>query len=236
MRLLVTRPRDDADALAAALARRGIEALVDPLLSVADVNGPAPDLSGVQAVLITSANGVRAFARRHEGREIAVYAVGDASARAARELGFSAVVSASGDVDALAALVEAELDPAVGALVHVAGSHVAGNLSAMLESAGFVIRRHVLYEAQAAESLSGETEKALHRGELDGVLLYSPRTAAAFARLVAAAGLSAALDGVTAYCLSEAVADEIRNLPWRGVIVAPEPDQEALLDAVDTGP
>ncbi|MFQ5765450.1 MAG: uroporphyrinogen-III synthase [Rhodospirillales bacterium] len=236
MRLLVTRPREDAEALTAALARRGIETLVEPLLSVADVDGPAPDLSGVQAILITSANGVRAFARRHEGREIAVYAVGDASARAARELGFSTVVSASGDVDTLAALVEAELDPAAGALIHVAGSHVAGNLSAMLESARFEIRRHVLYEARAAETFSGETENALRRGELDGVLLYSPRTAAAFARLVAAAGLSAALDGVTAYCLSEPVANEIRDLPWHDVIVAPEPDQEALLDAVDAGP
>jgi len=235
MRLLITRPRDDAEALARELAGRGIESLIDSVLSVADVDGPAPDLAGVQALLITSANGVRAFARCSKERGVAVYAVGDASARAARELGFTTVASAAGDVEALAHLVTSALDPAGGALVHVAASHVAGNLSAMLGDAGFEVRRHVLYEARAAEALGRETRNALRDGVLDGVLLYSPRTAEAFARLVTAAGLSGALRGVDAYCLSEAVAGEIRGLPWRTVIVAPRPDQDALLDALGAG-
>src|SRR5881392_3206481 len=63
-RALVTRPRAEAAALAEALDRRGIEAIIEPLLDIHYRDEPAPDLAGVQAVLCTSANGVRALARR----------------------------------------------------------------------------------------------------------------------------------------------------------------------------
>ncbi|HEX9702689.1 MAG TPA: uroporphyrinogen-III synthase, partial [Rhodospirillales bacterium] len=126
MRLLITRPKDDAQTLADALAALRIDCLIEPVIEVADVDGPPPDLSGVQALLVTSANGARAFARRHGGRALPVLAVGDASAAAARDLGFTSVESARGDVQALAALVRARLAPARGALLHVAASDVAG--------------------------------------------------------------------------------------------------------------
>ncbi len=70
MRVLVTRPEEDAGALVAALAARGHETLVEPMLTVGPVPGVTPplDLEGVQALLFTSANGVRALARLAERR------------------------------------------------------------------------------------------------------------------------------------------------------------------------
>ncbi|MCH7833368.1 MAG: uroporphyrinogen-III synthase, partial [Proteobacteria bacterium] len=56
MRLLITRPREDAEPLAALLGERGIETALEPLMSIIDSDTPDPDLSGVQALLITSAN------------------------------------------------------------------------------------------------------------------------------------------------------------------------------------
>ncbi len=157
MRLLVTRPIEDAEPLAAALGQLGHEAVLEPLMSITDVDvaagGPDLDMDGAQALLITSANGIRAFARRTSRRDIAVYAVGDASGRAAQDLGFAEVRSAAGDVDALAALVRDELDPGAGTLLHIAGTHIAGDLSGLLEAAGFVVHRQVLYQASAAEIL-----------------------------------------------------------------------------------
>ena len=235
MRLLITRPSEDAEPMAAILGERGIETVLEPLISVTDVEGPSLDLDRVQALLITSANGIRAFARRQQDRDRAVYAVGDASARAARALGFGDVKSATGDVVALAALVRAELDPKAGAILHVAGTHVAGDLSGELEKAGFTVRREVLYQAVAAEALGPETLEALKTGTLDGVLLFSRRTAGLFLRLLTGAGLSEACERLSVYCLSPAVADKVRGLPWLGVIVANEPNQDALLKAIDTG-
>ncbi len=235
MRLLITRSSEDAEPLMVLLGERGIETVLEPLISVTDLEGPALDLDRVQALLVTSANGIRAFARRQPDRDQAVYAVGDASARAARALGFGDVFSATGDVAALAALVRAELDPKGGALLHVAGTHVAGDISGELEKAGFEVRREVLYEALAAEAFSPETQEALRTGAVDGVLLFSRRSAGLFTGLVTGAGLSGACERLSVYCLSPAVAEKVRGLPWLGVIVADEPNQDALLKAIATG-
>jgi len=83
MRVLITRPREDAAPLAARLAAKGIDSLIEPLLLIHLLPGAPLDLAGLQGLLVTSANGVRAFAARQPDRDIPVYAVGDASARAA---------------------------------------------------------------------------------------------------------------------------------------------------------
>jgi len=232
MCLLITRPIEDAEPLAAKLAERGIETIIQPLMTITDVEGADIELDNVQALLITSANGIRAFARLCPERNVDVCAVGDASAQAARDLGFGAVKSASGDVEALAALVQTDLDPQAGALLHIAGTHIAGNLSGLLEGAGFEVKRQVLYQGKAAEGLSPATIEALQSGALHGVLLFSPRTAALMVKLVTDADLAPACAKLNAYCLSPAVAEKAQTLSWAGVIVAPEPTGEALLGVI----
>ncbi len=232
MRLLVTRPREDAEVLAVLLRKRGVEAVIEPLISIRDVDGPGLDLAGVQALLVTSANGIRAFSRRQGDRDIAVFAIGDASARAARGLGFENVTSATGDVEALVATIKAALDPAGGALVHVAGTHVAGDLAGTLGAAGFEIRREILYEGLTARELRPETQEALTAGGLDGVVLFSPRTAAVFVSLMSDAELLDAGRGLVAYCLSQAVADKLKGFDWRDIVIALKPNQDALLEAI----
>src|SRR6185437_1733472 len=103
-----------------------------------------------------------------------VFAVGDASAAAARLAEFRSVASAGGDVADLAALVAARLSPQQGALVHIAGSEVAGDLAGTLGRAGFSLRRAVLYEARAATALPDEAAAALRQGALDVALFSLP--------------------------------------------------------------
>ncbi|MEE8274408.1 MAG: uroporphyrinogen-III synthase, partial [Alphaproteobacteria bacterium] len=98
MRVLITRPREDAEALAEALAVRGVEALVEPLLEIVPLNPGDFDLAGVQAALLTSANGARALAAATGSRDVPVLAVGEATAAAARAAGFAEVAVAGGDV------------------------------------------------------------------------------------------------------------------------------------------
>src|SRR5438132_1488878 len=96
LRALVTRPRAEAESLAEALAARGIAAIIEPLLEIHYRSEAAADLAGVQAVLCTSANGVRALARLTGERALPLFAVGEASAARAREEGFARVESAGG--------------------------------------------------------------------------------------------------------------------------------------------
>src|SRR5437667_3107935 len=116
VRALLTRPRQDSETLASALAARGIEAVGEPLIEIHFRTTAMPDLAGVQAILCTSSNGVRALARVIGGRGLPLLAVGDATASRARAEGFTAVESAGGDVADLVRLAAARLDPAKGRL------------------------------------------------------------------------------------------------------------------------
>ncbi|MEP0338336.1 MAG: uroporphyrinogen-III synthase [Alphaproteobacteria bacterium] len=231
-RILVTRPEQDAAATAARLRDLGHDPLITPLMAVRFLPGPPLDLAGVQALLVTSANGARALAARQAGSNIPlpVLAVGDATARAARDLGFPDVESAGGDVDDLARLAAERLRPGDGALLHVAGSKVAGDLAGMLAQAGYTYRRSVLYDARPVAALPQAAQAVLADGAA-GVLLYSPRTAALFRDLVLAAGLDGFVENLTAFCLSANVAGRA-GAGWRRVVVAARPTEPSLMDAV----
>lgn len=231
--VLLTRPREDSEDLAARLAERGLGCLIDPLLSIDPVADAVIDTEGVQGFLITSANGIRALAQRCDRRDLPVWTVGDASARAATALGYQQVHSAAGDVDTLADLVIQRCSPTAGTLVHAAGSVTAGDLAGRLGQAGFTLRRQMLYQARVAESLSPACIEALRAGTIDMALFFSPRTAATFVRLVTAAGLGGTTGRVTVYALSAAVAAKLDALSWAALRVAATPTQAALLAAMD---
>ena len=234
LRALVTRPREDAAELAAALAARGIEAVIEPLIEIHFRAEPTPDLSGAQAVLCTSANGVRALARLGAERTLPLLAVGDATAARARAEGFTAVDSAGGDVTALARLARDRLCRDGGRLVHIAGSAVAGDLAGELRAAGFEVERLVLYEARPAAALSAASAQALGSGLIDFTLFFSPRTATTFVRLADRAGVTEALQHTTALSISAAADAALGGARFRNRRIAAAPNQPALLAAVDT--
>ena len=235
MRVLVTRPLEDVGPLVDALRARGHDTMVEPMLSIerrADVQLPL-QLDGVQALLFTSANGVRAFADLTTVRDLPVFAVGDGSAQAAGDAGFTAFESAGGDVADLARLVRARLDPAKGALFHPAASQLAGDLQGALEDAGFTLRRVALYEAQPAVELSPTLRQALAKGDLDAAVFFSPRTARTFVGLIEQAGLAGTCARLHAICLSDAVAARLAPIAWAHTWVAARPEQAALLARLD---
>lgn len=229
MRILVTRPRDDAEETASKLAARGHEAVFAPLLDIKFRAGVEIALGDIQAVLITSANGIRGLAARTKRRDVKVLAVGAQSANAAREVGFVDVEDAGGDAQALAGLAIAFLDPQGGALLHASGAETRGHLADILSVRGFTVRSEVLYDAVAATMLPPEARTALTNGALDAALFFSPRTARIFADIMAREGLNAAWRGVDAICISEATALELRTLSFRDVRTAAAPNQDALL-------
>lgn len=238
MRVLVTRPLHDARRTARLLEDRGVEAVIEPLFSISYIPAAGVALDGVQGYLVTSANGVRALAQALPAdnpltRELAVYAVGDATAETAREHGFTQVLAAGGDVTSLARLVRARARPDGGTLVHAAGTDLAGDLAGELEAAGYHVRRERLYETRAAVALSRDTQRLIATRALHAALFYSPRTARIFAELAQRAELADACRDIRAYCLSEAVAKDLDGVPFAHLRVAAVPTQDALLALLD---
>ena len=211
------------------LVAQGHEGVPAPLLDIEYLTGETVNTQGVQALLFTSTNGVRAFAKRSQARTILALCVGDRTAAQAKAENFIAVQSAKGNVEELAALVKATVETKDGILLHPAGTSVAGDLAADLQAAGYSYRRAVLYTAHKAKILPEPISQTLQTGDVDGVLMYSPRTAQAFSKLVINAHLGHTLRQVSAYCLSPAVADQIADLEWKSISVAAQPNQDALL-------
>lgn len=236
MKVLVTRAEGDAEKLAARLAERGHHSLIENLMTIRfrpeAARSIGPFLDGVQAILFTSANGVRAFAEATPRRDFRAFAIGDATAAAARATGFADVTSAGGSVGDLAKLAIGRLKPKTGALFHAAASVTAGDLQGLLEAAGFSVRRAALYEAVESEGLSAAARATIARHEIDAALFFSPRNAATFVRL--AAGLEEDCKHMVAVALSSAVAEKLAPLPWRRVAVAAAPNESALLAALDS--
>jgi uroporphyrinogen-III synthase len=233
MRALVTRPREEAKGLAAALAARGVEAIIEPMMQVQFPNAASPDLGGVQAVLCTSANGVRALARVTDERGLPIFAVGDTTASRARAEGFATAESAGGAVADLVRLAVEKLRPQDGRLLHIAGNVVAGDLVGSLRGNGFAIDRIVLYEAQPVAMLSEATVGALRSGSIEFALFFSPGTAAIFTRLASAAGIAKCCGKITALSISAAADVALGTLAWLDRRIVDTPNQAALLALLD---
>lgn len=233
MHVLITRPRSDAEALARQLEARGHEVLIEPLLTIRALEFKPIALDDAQALIVTSANAVRALRDAAILAARPVYAVGEASARAARAAGAREVHTGPGDGRALAEVIAAERDPGAGALVHLCGAEVRPGLAEALLARGFCYRAEVVYRAEPATTLSEGLERWLRRGLLEAALFFSPRSAKVFSDLVRVAGLGGGIAGAAALCLSAAVAANLRDLPWRTVRIAARPDQAALLGLLE---
>ncbi len=202
---------------------------------------PLPDVRlpkrRYQAVLVTSTNAVRALLEHGERDLFAdcpLLAVGDRTALMARRAGFGKAQSAGGSVDDLVALVGAFCRPDAGPLLYLAGDARTGDLEGRLEKNGFRVDLRVLYDMEDAGEMSETAVGALRAGKIDGVLIYSQRSAAAFSLALRAAGLTP-LSRVHAFCLSEAASRPLATVFDGPVHVAEEPDQAhlfAVLEAV----
>ena len=232
LRVLVTRPRDEAAELAKALAGRGIATIIEPMLDIHD-RDDRPDLAGVQAILCTSANGVRALARLSDQRSLPLLAVGGSTASRARAEGFAEVHSAGGAVADLVRLACERLRPGAGRLLHVAGSVVAGDLAGDLRGKGFVVERAVLYEARPVAALTAETARVLAAGIVGFALFYSPRTSAIFVRVAKQAGIAESMRFATAISISSVADAALEPLRFRARHIADRPDQQSLLAVLD---
>ncbi|HEY5237600.1 MAG TPA: uroporphyrinogen-III synthase [Rhizomicrobium sp.] len=228
MRVLVMRPLQDAQETARLLEEMDHSAIVAPLLEMRFFGGPPLSLDGVQAILATSANGVRAIARRIDERAIPVFAVGTQTAEAAKSAGFKSIKNADGDAEALAKATMQWASPKNGALLHASGKDTEGKLEADLTRAGFSVRRETLYEAIAVEQLPAEAAQALKASSLDAVLFFSPRSAKILCDCVSRAGLGQTTRRLVACCISARAAQAL-TMSFQGVRIAEHPDQAALL-------
>jgi uroporphyrinogen-III synthase len=232
MRLVVTRPQPDADRQADILRARGHQVFLEPLLHVEYRDVGRLPLDGVQALVATSRNALRALARNEalaKAKKLPLFAVGGATATMAETLGMETVIAGAGSSDALAPLVAEQCRPEDGAILHVAGAQLAGDVKGDLEKLGFTVRQEQVYSTIPAAAFSLELRQAISDGEVDGAILMSPLTARTWADLARAAGLEAEAARLAYFCLSQAVGRELSGIGAERIFVAAAPREDDLL-------
>lgn len=239
MAVLVTRPYPDSETTAAALRARGLEPLLAPVLRFEVVPLPAGFDADAAAVLVTSANALRAVEPQLKGHALSklpLFAVGEHSAAAARRAGFGKVFSADGDAAALRDLVLGHIRARrvkAGPLLHLAGETVAGDLVAELGAHGVEVTSRVVYRMVAMDRLPEAVRTAFAAGRIDAVLHYSARSAQAFLQAARADGIEISALAVAQCCISKAVAQVLHEAGAARVMVAGTPSETALLAALE---
>jgi uroporphyrinogen-III synthase len=234
MHLIVTRPQADAEELQRKLEVRGHRVTIAPLLDIRmGLPRPIPNRM-YQAVLITSANGARALADHPARARLLnkmVFAVGPQSRAAALAAGFMNVIEAGGDVTAIVAMVGRDLVAGAGPLLYLSGEETSGDLETVLGRSGYEVERVVMYAAVPAVDLPAPVVGIIKRRLVEGVLLYSRRTAKVWVKCVGAARLENHVDGIPHFCLSAAVASAI-PLGWK-IRIATTASEQAMLDLIE---
>jgi uroporphyrinogen-III synthase len=222
-RVLVTRPEPGASETAGRLETLGFQPVKLPLQETRPL--PVDDLvwpGDVSIVVLPSASAVR-----HAPSElleklagIPCLAVGEATARAASAVGFRHVREGGGDAESLADDMIAK-KPA-GVVAYVCGKVRRPVLEQRLVAAGIPVWAVETYDTVPIAPDDEAAIRMAGAAAIDHALMYSANAAALLLDLMA---------GTTLICISARVA-EIFPADRNKIVIAQEPNEEALLEAL----
>ena len=205
--LLVLRPESVASATLARARELGLDAVAVPLFEIEPVGWEAPQAGGFDGLLLTSANAVRcAGDQLQDLRGLKAYAVGEATAAAARDAGFDIASTGEAGIERLLGSIEPDLR-----LLHLCGEDRRAPQEARQTITPLAVYRAKPIEHPRLPAPAGSV-----------ALIHSPRAGRRFAELVTdrSGALVAAIS---------AAAAEAAGTGWKSVEVAERPDDEALL-------
>ncbi len=131
MRVVVTRPKEQAAPLAGRLEALGHEVVVCPLIETEPLGDDPIDLEAYDWVVVTSMNGARELARRGRGRPRRLAAIGPGTAAALRSEGLEPeLVPATATQEGLAAELPRPAGRVLVAAAEAARRHLVDELGA----------------------------------------------------------------------------------------------------------
>lgn len=234
MRILVLRPEPASARTAAKLSALGHEAVSLPLSKAEhDIEATREALREPHAAIaVTSAEIARLLARLGNALPTTIFAVGQASADAMREVGFSTVLAAGGDGESLAGVIAAhyrETGMPTDPVLYLAGNPRAPGLESRLREFGIPFRTVEAYRMVPLPLPPADVETALLHPVPDAVLLYSRESALAFFALAPLAEMPERLLSMRLLCMSRNVAAAVPQRFAARVSIASAPDEESLL-------
>jgi uroporphyrinogen-III synthase len=241
MTVLLTRPSPDIDRTAETLRARGIAVLLAPMLRFEPVPLPASVGDDYGALIVTSANALRAVAPQLANsplKRLPLFVVGAQTASIARDLGFGKVISADGDAVALRELIAGGVKKRIfkkrDTLLYLAAADVSRDLAGELTALGFAVTTQTVYRMAEVATLPREVCAAFAAHGIEAVLHYSRRSAAAFVAAAREGGVEISALAVPQCCMSASVAEVLREAGASQITIAAQLNEDELLEALAT--
>lgn len=219
--LLIIRPQPAAQQSLERAQARGLEAHSFPLFETLPLAWDVPDPKAYTGVMLTSANAVRlSGAGLTHLLSMPVFAVGEATAAAARDAGFVSLITGDADVARLLARL-ATLGPQK--LLHLCGADYVETDMAMIE-----VDRRAVYKAEPVEPphalLSTLAQPAV-------IMVHSPRAASRISAICDQHQIDRSLISIAAISANAALA---ARDGWQKLAIAAKPRDEDILTAAET--
>ncbi|MDZ7823877.1 MAG: uroporphyrinogen-III synthase [Ahrensia sp.] len=238
--ILVTRPEPGAGKTISALSAIGLSCVKVPFTEMVAKSINAEFISALESsalqidgIVVTSANALR-YAAPNLLRVIAtvpVFAVGDATAQFARELGFTKVYSADGNAQDLCALVRAKLLPHCN-LIYLCGVTRSDDVERELHHCAYNLTTIETYETVKVSQLTHNLQGIFREQKVDSVLFYSSLSAQLFAAEYDALNAGHLSDVNAIFCISQKAKNALPSTLSGLCIVCPTPRDDEMISVV----
>ncbi|MBO6551103.1 MAG: uroporphyrinogen-III synthase [Rhizobiales bacterium] len=209
----------------------------------------------IGALVATSRNGVRSIAQLEDFEKftsLPFFTVGEATGELARSFGFEDVRVGPGRAEQLLPLItefdqSSQIDGSCR-IVNLRGDEQSFDLKSAVDKIVPTFKHQfedvLSYKMREACELSPELLNEIKNKEITAVVLMSPRTARIYCRLMKQYGFVSHLEHIRHFCLSEAVATELKDQllglevvsdrtdGFPPVIVSSFPSQSHMIDCI----
>lgn len=230
-KILITRAEPAASRTADELSEAGFTPIKLPLFEVVDTGTEFNNEAG-DACIFTSANAVEVLKLRDwrpDEKSSRAYCVGEQTAAAAQDLGFSEVISSQGTARDLAYVIVASESGLSRPLLYFAGETRAFDMSLALRQYSIDLQMVEIYRIENVYPSKDNLLRLLEKLSLGFVFLYSHNTAKHVCETLFDGDSSARPNFLSAVTISAKSAQAVLKYPWRQVYVSDEPSEQSMI-------
>lgn len=236
--VIITRPYDDAIIFGQLCIQQDISPIYAPMMEITSYDDDNIHIQDqyTDALIFTSANGVRMYEKHSTKKDILTFCVGQRTAAQARIYGYQHIIASGGDVDILAddiiAYYKKSPNKKKPVIRHIAAVDIAGDLQILLQDHVYY-HKIICYHANAVSHISSELRTALcNTNTYSYLCFFSKRTARIFFDLIKNDNDYIKVQQQNIVCLSKNIAQYCQEFLHKNIITASSHDSHDVIDLI----
>ena len=226
MKILITRPLHQSRRFKKSLVEQfgeNLEICISPILEIKPFRVKI-NLSFFDGIIFTSENGVKAFTNLNKKTDKKIYCVGAYTSEIARKSGLIVAHTEKDVGDLKTWLIENDSERK---LLYLCGQNISNNLEVAFEGSKTTVVSQIIYD-QLSRKLSPSAIQFLSGVIPVLIPIFSERSYEILSQQFKSTMSSSRI----AICLSEAIANKIKDDEFEKVLISAQPDLESLIKVV----